>query len=44
MRKYLLLYIPETDYHNHPEDLEVLISWSEVVQAEFRTKILYHGE
>ncbi len=32
--EYLLLYMPDTDYHNHPEDLELLMPWSEVVQAE----------
>jgi transposase len=32
--EYLLLYMPDTDYHNHPEDLELLMPWSEAVQAE----------
>jgi len=32
--EYLLLYMPDTDYHNHPEELELLMPWSEAVQAE----------
>jgi hypothetical protein len=32
--EYLLLYMPDTDYHNHPEDLKFLMPWSEAVQAE----------
>jgi len=26
--------MPDTDYHNHPEDLKFLMPWSEAVQAE----------
>ncbi|MDI9508669.1 MAG: transposase [Bacillota bacterium] len=32
--EYLLMYMPDTDYHNYPEDLELLMPWSETVQAE----------
>ncbi len=31
--EYLLLYMPDTDWHNHPKDLEDLMPWSEAVQA-----------
>lgn len=30
--KHLLLHIPVTDFHNHPEDLEYYMPWSEDVQ------------
>ena len=30
----LLLYMPDTEYQNHPEQLELLMPWSEAVQAE----------
>lgn len=32
--EYLLLYMPDTDWQNHPEDLDVLMPWSEDVQNE----------
>ena len=32
--EYLLLYMPDTDWQNHPEDLDDLMPWSETVQAE----------
>lgn len=32
--EYLLLYMPDTDWHNHPEHLDDLMPWSEAVQAE----------
>jgi len=32
--EYLLLYMPDTDWRNHPEDLDALMPWSEAVQAE----------
>lgn len=32
--EYLLLYMPDTDWRNHPEDLDILMPWSEAVQAE----------
>jgi transposase len=32
--EYLLLYMPDTEYHNHPEQLELLMPWSEDVQSE----------
>ena len=32
--EYLLLYMPDTDWRNHPEYLEDLMPWSENVQAE----------
>ena len=31
---YLLLYMPDTDWRNHPEELDHLMPWSEAVQAE----------
>jgi transposase len=34
--RHLLLYMPDTDYHNHPEDLDELMPWSERVQTECR--------
>ena len=32
--EYLLLYMPDTDWRNHPEELELFLPWSENVQAE----------
>ena len=32
--EYLLLYMPDTDWRNYPEDLDNLMPWSEAVQAE----------
>jgi len=32
--QYLLLYMPDTDWRNHPEYLENLMPWSEAIQAE----------
>ena len=32
--EYLLMYMPDTEYHNYPEDLDLLMPWSETVQAE----------
>ncbi len=32
--EYLLLYMPDTDWRNHPEDLDALMPWSSAVQAE----------
>lgn len=32
--EYLLLYMPDTDWQNHPEQLEDLMPWSEASQAE----------
>lgn len=32
--EYLLLYMPDTDWRNHSEDLDALMPWSEAVQAE----------
>ena len=32
--QYLLLYMPDTDWRNHPEYLDDLMPWSEAVQAE----------
>lgn len=32
--EYLLLYMPGTDWQNHPEELEDLMPWSEAVKAE----------
>lgn len=31
---YLLLYMPDTDWRNHPEELDHLMPWSATVQAE----------
>ena len=31
---YLLLYMPDTDWRNHPEELDHLMPWAEAVQAE----------
>lgn len=32
--EYLLLYMPDSDWHNHPENLENLMPWSEAAQME----------
>lgn len=32
--EYLLLYMPDTDWRNNPEELDMLMPWSEGVQAE----------
>ena len=32
--EYLLLYMPDTDWKNNPEELELLMPWSEAVQRE----------
>ena len=32
--EYLLLYMPDTDWRNYPEELDMLMPWSEDVQAE----------
>ena len=32
--EYLFLYMPDTDWRNHPEELELFLPWSENVQAE----------
>ena len=32
--QYLLLYMPDTDWRNYPEELDDLMPWSEVVQTE----------
>ena len=32
--EYLLLYMPDTDWRNCPEELDMLMPWSESVQAE----------
>lgn len=32
--EYLLLYMPDTDWRNCPEELDMLMPWSEDVQAE----------
>ena len=32
--QYLLLYMPDTNWRNHPEQLYDLMPWSEAVQAE----------
>ena len=31
---YLLLYMPDTDWRNHPEELDHLMPWTKAVQAE----------
>ena len=31
---YLLLYMPDTDWRNHPEELDHLMPWAAAVQAE----------
>jgi len=32
--EYLLLYIPDSDWRNHPEDLDHLMPWAPEVKAE----------
>ena len=32
--EYLLLYMPDTNWRNNPEELDMLMPWSEGVQAE----------
>ena len=32
--EYLLLYMPDADWRNHPEELDTLMPWSKAVQAE----------
>ena len=32
--EYLLLYMPDTDWRNNPEELDMLMPWAEDVQAE----------
>ena len=27
--------MPDTDYHNYPEDLELLMPWSETVSSKY---------
>ncbi len=44
--QYLLLYMPDADWRNYPEELDDLMPWSEAVQAEcgnynFRVSIIY---
>lgn len=39
--EYLLLYMPNTDWRNHPEELDDLMSWSEGVQAECKQQCLF---
>lgn len=34
--EYLLLYMPDMDWQNYPEDLEGLMPWSERIQTECR--------
>ena len=31
--EFLLMWMPDTDWHNHPEDLEDLMPWSEMAQS-----------
>jgi hypothetical protein len=33
-RRNILLYMPDPDWQNHPEELDNLMPWSKVVQAE----------
>lgn len=30
--QYLLMYMPDTDWHNYPEELDNLMSWSDVIK------------
>lgn len=30
--EFLLMYMPDTDWRNHPEDLEDLMPWSQMAQ------------
>ena len=32
--QYLLLYMPDMDWRNYPEELDNLMPWSEAVQSE----------
>ena len=32
--EYLLMYMPDTDWHNYPEELEQLMPWAPAVQEE----------
>lgn len=32
--EYLFLYMPDTDWRNHLEELDMFLPWSETVQAE----------
>lgn len=32
--QYLLIYMPDADWRNHSEELDMLMPWSEAVQAE----------
>ena len=32
--EYLLMYMPDTDWHNYPEELEQLMPWTPAVQEE----------
>ena len=32
--EYLLLYMPDTDWRNHPEELDALMPWADAVQAQ----------
>lgn len=32
--QYLLLYMPDTDWRNYPEELDQLMPWSKAIQAE----------
>lgn len=36
--EYLLLYLPDTDWQNHPEDLDDLMPWSKTVQKNVKHK------
>mgnify|MGYP002512093667 CR=1 FL=1 len=31
--EFLLMYMPDTDWRNHPEDLEDLMPWSQMAQG-----------
>ena len=33
---YWFLYMPKTDWCNHPEELDALMSWLEIVQEEYK--------
>lgn len=33
--QYLLLYMPDTDWQNHPEYLDDLMHWSEAIQTKY---------
>ncbi len=36
--EYLLLYMPDSDWQNHPENLDDLVPWSDAVQAECKKR------